>query len=85
MRPLGNHDRATWDYFMEGNFCCQKNDIHIQLLVENTTGNKKTKHWTRRVVWSIKQLKQHKSLLHDCSYSIENILKNTEGWRGIEF
>ena len=27
MRPLGNHDRATWDYFMEGNFCCQKNDI----------------------------------------------------------
>ena len=78
---IGLHGIISW----KETFAVKRMIFHIQLLVENTTGNKKTKHWTRRVVWSIKELKQHKSLLHDCSYSIANILKNTEGWRGIEF
>ena len=78
---IGLHGTISW----KETFAVKRMIFHIQLLVENTMGNKKTKYWTRRVVWSIKQLKQHKSLLHDCSYSIENILKNTEGWRGIEF
>ena len=27
MKHLDKNDRNKWDYFMEGNFCCQENDI----------------------------------------------------------
>ena len=65
MKPLENNDRATWDYFMEGNICCHKNDIPWPRLLQGT--RKQNIERTRSGAQSIKQLKQHKLLLHDSS------------------
>ena len=82
MRHLENNDRATWDYFTEVNFFCHKNDISHTAIGQHHCWEQENK--ILKGVRSIKQLKQHESLLHDCSYSIAKIHRIAEGWRGIE-
>lgn len=87
MKHLEDSDKDTWNYFMERNLCCQNNDIpYTTIRRDHCVGqeNKKTERMRRRV-WTVKQPKQQELLFHDWFYSVANILRNDEGWRGTEF
>ena len=43
MRHLENDDKETWKYFMEGNFCCQKNDIPFTAIGRDHCGEQENK------------------------------------------
>ena len=43
MRHLEISDRETWTYFMEGNFCCQKNNIPYTSIGRDHCGEQQNK------------------------------------------
>ena len=43
MRHLENTDKETWKYFMEGNFCCQKNNIPYTAIGRDHAGEQENK------------------------------------------
>ena len=43
MRHLQTNDKETWNYFMDGNFCCQKNDIPFTAIGRDHCGEQENK------------------------------------------
>ena len=43
MRQLQVCDKETWNYFMDGNFCCQKNDVPFTAIGRDHCGEQENK------------------------------------------
>ena len=67
MRHLEFDDKETWKYFMEGNFCCQKNEIPFTAIGRDHCGEQQNKILKGRGGVSIIKCKQYKALFHDRS------------------